>query len=300
MSVFVTIIRQELRCALRERLPQLFLFVLLIMTALSCFISWATNHTVTNVYNEVVRLHATTAPNPFTGVSALYYAHNTVIYIILIGALLAIVLGVQSILRDRKANVADLLLSRPQGIAHYLSAKLAGLLLWLFAALIISGIINWLSISVILGHMMSVADGLRLALFYLSAELFLIPFVILGLLSGIYARRETSALIAPIVLWGLLIFVLPQLGTAEHPVSLLNPIPAHIVSHGFFFEVNQAIFGPLSIGEQFKHLSGAIFNDGQVADGPGASLLILLSFGTVSMTLLLATRRQRLRASLYE
>src|SRR6202011_2729170 len=111
--LFVATIKQELLCARRERLPQILLVIFLAMVALSNFIGWATNHTVTNVYNQAVKQSLTTAPNPFTGVSPLFYARNTVVYIVLIGALLAIVLGVQSMLRDRKAKVTDLLLSRP-------------------------------------------------------------------------------------------------------------------------------------------------------------------------------------------
>jgi ABC-2 type transport system permease protein len=300
MKPFVTTMKQELLCARRERLPQVFLAVLLIMTALSCFISWATNHTVTNVYNELLRQGATTAPNPFTGVSSLYYARNTVIYIVLIGALLAIVLGVQSMLRDRKAGVIDLLLSRPLGMVTYLCAKLTGLVTWLLAALAISGFINWMSISLITGHALSGGDSARLLLFYLSAGLFLVPFVVLGLLGGVYSRRETSALIAPIVIWATMIFVLPQLGTAEHPVSLLNPVPAQIVSHGLFFQVNQTIFSPLSIGEQFKHLSSSIFQDGQTTGGLRTSLTILVGFSVVSVGILLIAKRHRMRADLYE
>src|SRR3979411_273154 len=131
MKQFIATIRQELLSAKRERLPQIFLALFLAMVAVSSFIGWATNHTVTNVYNKAVKQSITKAANPFTGVSPLYYARNTVIYIVLIGALLAIVLGVQSMLRDRKARVTDLLLSRPLNTPLYLGAKLTGLCLWL-------------------------------------------------------------------------------------------------------------------------------------------------------------------------
>ena len=300
MSQFTATIKQELLCAKRERLPQILLVIFLAMVAVSCFIGWATNHTVTNVYNEAVRQGITTAPNPFTGVSPLYYARNTVIYIVLIGALLAIILGVQSMLRDRKAKVTDLVLSRPVSAPLYLGAKLTGLSLWLLAILAVSAIINWLSISGIIGHILSSQDSGRLLLFYWVAWLFLIPFVALGLLSGLHAKRETSALLIPIVIWSILTFVIPQLGTAEHPVSLLNPVPAQIVSHGFFFQVNQTVFGPLSLTEHFKHVSGIILKDTEVSGSPLKSQIIIGSFAVISVAALLATKRSRLRNELYE
>jgi ABC-2 type transport system permease protein len=300
MEQFVATVRQELLCAKRERLPQVLLAIFLAMVAVSCFIGWATNHTVTNVYNEAVRQGITTAQNPFTGVSRLFYARNTVIYIVLIGALLAIVLGVQAALRDRKAKVNDLLLSRPVSTPVYLGAKLTGLCLWLLAILAVSAFINWLSISAIISHALSLQDSVRLLLFYAVAWLFLVPFVTLGLLSGLYARRETSALLIPIVIWSVLTFVIPQLGTAEHPVSLLNPVPAQIVSHGFFFQVNQTVFGPLSLTEHFKHVSGVILQDSQVRGSSLKSQLVVGSFAVVSVAALLGTKRTRLRNELNE
>jgi len=300
MRQFVATIKQELLCAKRERLPQVLLVIFLAMVAVSCFIGWATNHTVTNVYNEAVRQGITTAPNPFTGVSPLFYARNTVIYIVLIGALLAIVLGVQAALRDRKARVTDLLLSRPIHTPVYLGAKLVGLSVWLLAILTVSGLINWVSINAIIGHLLSLQDSLRLFTFYALSWLFLVPFVALGLLSGLYARRETSALLVPIVIWSVLTFVIPQLGTAEHPVSLLNPVPAQIVSHGFFFQVNQTVFGPLSLTEHFKYVSGTLLQDSQVSGSTTKSQIVVGSFAVVSVVALLGTKRTRLRNELNE
>lgn len=300
MNSFLATVKQELLCARRERLPQILLMIFLAMVTLSSFISWATNHTVTSVYNEAVKQHITTAPNPFTGVSPLYYARNTVIYIVLIGALLAIVLGVASMLRDRKARVTDLLLSRPFRTPIYLGAKLSGLCIWLLVILITAAMINWLSISIIIGHVLSLQDSARLLLFYAVAWLFLIPFVALGLLSGLYSRHETSALLLPIIIWSLLTFVIPQLGTAEHPVSLLNPVPAQIMSHGFFFQVNQTIFGPLSLTEHFKHVSGSLLKDTQVSGSTIKSQAVISGFVLLSVAALLGTKRTRLRNELYE
>jgi ABC-2 type transport system permease protein len=300
MKLFVATIKQELLCARRERLPQILLVIFLAMVALSNFIGWATNHTVTNVYNEAVKQGLTTAPNPFTGVSSLFYARNTVIYIVLIGALLAIVLGVQSMLRDRKAKVMDLLLSRPVSTPNYLGAKLVGLSLWILIILFISAVINWLSISTIVGHILSAQDSGRLFLFYIVAWIFLLPFICLGLLSGLYSRRETTALLIPIILWSVFTFVIPQLGTAEHPVSLLNPVPAQIASHGFFFHVNQTVFGPLSITEHFKQVSGTILKDTEVSGSSIKSQVVVGSYVVISVGALLLTKRNRLRNELYE
>lgn len=300
MNIYYAIAQHELLNARRERLPQILLVIFLVMTAVSCFIGWATNHTVTNVYNEAVHQGLTTAANPFTGVTPLYYARNTVIYIVLIGALLAIILGVQSVVRDRKARVSDLLLSRPLPTWMLLAAKLTGVALWVLTVLIVSAFINWVSISLINKHLLLLSDSLRILGFYLVAWLFLLGFCALGMLGGIYSRRETSALLTPIVIWTAITFVLPQLGTAEHPVSLLNPVPAQIVSQGFFFSINQTVFGPLSLAEHFKAAGSIILHDSEAHGSLINQLGILALFTTVCICLLLLTARQRMRSDIYE
>ncbi|MDQ6754900.1 MAG: ABC transporter permease [Actinomycetota bacterium] len=226
MNRWSAVVRQEILCISRERLPQLVLAVFLGMIAASAFIGSAAKGTVSRVYQEAVNQGLTTAANPFDGFSPLYYARNTVIYIVLIGALLAIVVGVQSTLRDRRARTADLVFSRDLPARLYLGAKLCGLGLFLLVLLAVSAVINILCIAAVSGQLLSPAGTLRMLGLYAVAWLFLIPFVCLGMLSGLYAASGTAALFVPIVIWSIIIFVLPLLGTAAEPISLLNPVAA--------------------------------------------------------------------------
>ena len=86
-----------------------------------------THTTVTSVYNEALREGATTQPNPFLSVPQLDPVKNVVVYIALIGALFAILVGVQSMLRERKSRVLNLILSRPIGMRSYVLAKFLGI-----------------------------------------------------------------------------------------------------------------------------------------------------------------------------
>jgi ABC-2 type transport system permease protein len=296
---FAATARHELRSTHRERTPQALLVVFLGMVAASSFIGWLTHRTVTRVWEETRADGLTQAANPFTDVSALYYAANVVIYVVLIGALLAIALGTTSALRGRTSGTLDLVLSRPVDTRAYLAGKLAGTAGWLGAVVVVAAVVNWLSIAVILGGVLGVEDTLRLAGFYGVAWLFLVAFLLLGLLSGIYSRRETTALLVPIATWSVLAFVLPQLGTAARPVSLLNPVPA-TPAEGGVFDVVHSLFGPLSLTEQFKTASGVLLGNDRVqgsATGAVLSIVLALVLGGV---LLLSTPRGRLRSGLRE
>ena len=103
MTSILVSARHEMLNTRRTRTAHLLLFVFIGMVVASSVIGWVTNQIVTGVYEKVLAAGLTTAPNPFTGVTPLFYARNAVIYVMLIGSLMAIVLGVQATLRDRKA-----------------------------------------------------------------------------------------------------------------------------------------------------------------------------------------------------
>lgn len=299
MSITLVAAMQEIRSLRREKLAQALLVVFVAMVSLSSFIGWLTNRNVTGIYRKVKDHGLTSAPNPFAHVAALYYLRNTVIYLVLVGALLAIVLGVASVIRDRKAHTLDLILVRPIHSRSYLLGKLIGIGLWLTMILGLVTVISWTSIAFIIGRPLTSADTGRLLLFFAMSLIFLLGFVLLGMICALYSSRETSALLLPIAIWSVITFVLPQLGTADHPVSLLNPVPA-IANQGGAFSTLNSIFSPFSITEQFKKVSSRILGNTDFVGSPTVSLsalAIVLILGTFT---LLATKRDRLRRNLYE
>ena len=299
MNTFLVSARHEMLNTRRARTAHLLLFVFIGMVIASSVIGWVTNQTVTSVYEKILADGLTTAPNPFTGVSPLYYARNAVIYVLLIGSLMAIVLGVQATLRDRKAATADLVLSRPVGSATRLLGQLAGLGVVLAAVIGISLSVSWVIISIISGAPLGWDDTARMVAFALLSWVLLTTFALLGMLSGLRSKQETTALLVPFVIWSAIAFVLPQLGTAARPVSLLNPVPA-VNPTGGYFDVVSVVTGPLSITEQFKRASSIILQDTTVTGDATSSVLILLAFLIVMTAIVVATPRNRMRSALDE
>ena len=257
-SPILVVAGQELRTARTNRLAMLLICIFIGMVLVSGFIGWVTHHTVTSVYREALREGATSAPDPFAAQHPFDLIKNTVIYVVLIGALSAILLGVQSTVGDRKAGVIDLLFSRPVSMRQYVAGKLLGIQCLTGFILALAALISWTVIFLIRGQMLSIGETGVLIGFFTLAWLFLLPFSALGFILGAVSRRETSALLVPILAWVLLVFVIPQLGTAEHPVSLLNPVPAQVVSRGPFFSFNRRVLQPVSVTDQFKNASAGL------------------------------------------
>ena len=299
MNTFLVSARHEMLNTRRARTAHLLVIVFIGMVIASSVIGWVTNQTVTSVYEKVVADGLTTAPNPFTGVPPLYYARNAVTYVLLIGSLMAIVLGVQATLRDRKAATTDLVLSRPVGSAIRLLGQLAGLGVVLAAVIGISFFVSWVIISIINGAPLGWADTGRAIAFGLLSWVLLTTFALLGMLTGLRSKHETTALLVPFVIWSAVAFVLPQIGTAARPVSLLNPVPA-VSSTGGYFDVVSTITGPLSLTEQFKRASSIVLQDTTVTGDAASSILILLAFLAVMTVVVVATPRNRMRSGLNE
>lgn len=299
MNIAFVAARHEIQSLRREKLAQALLIVFIAMVSLSSVIGWLTNRNVTGIYRKVKDQGLTTAPNPFDHVSPLYYLRNTVIYLVLVGALLAIVIGVASIIRDRKARTTDLILVRPARSHSYLFGKLAGIGIWLAMILTVVAVISWTSISIIVGKPLAAAETGRILAFFAMSLAFLLCFALLGMICAIYSFRETSALLLPIAIWSVIAFVLPQIGTADHPVSLLNPVPA-IANQSGAFSILNSIFSPFSITEQYKKVSSWILGSPDFLGNATVGFIAIAISLLLGMFILLTTKRTSLRREIYE
>lgn len=256
------IIAHELRTLAREGTFSTLLGVFSAVTLFSVFIGWSTRSTTLAIYAATVATLKAAgvshiAPNPLLGVSTLAIFNNLIIYTLLVGALLAIVIGHRSFVRDRKAGVVPLLLSRPAGRPLYIAGKLCGISAALLFVLLGMLVVSALSALFIPALHLSGGEFLSLAAFYATSFLYLAFFAALGLLFGVYMSNESLALLAPVLAWIAVVFILPELSTGQNPVSLLNPVTlAHAPrAAGAFFSSARSILNPFSLGQDYTALA---------------------------------------------
>ncbi|WP_084125345.1 ABC transporter permease subunit [Demequina sp. NBRC 110054] len=298
MSTVLTAARHELLASVRAKAPYALVAAFLGMVAASTFIGWRTSVTVTSIYDQVLADGLTTQPNPFTDVSPLYYVRNTVIYVLLIGSLMAATLGVQSALRDRRAETAALIGTRPVDGRALRAGRLLGLGLLLAALVGITQIITWISVSALVGGALTTSETLAIAGFGVLTWLLLIGFAGIGVLSGRLLRRERTALLAPVVVWAAIAFVVPQLGTAARPVSLLNPVPLPAQDSGAFSWLSQ-LLSPLAITEHFKTASAALLGSSYTGS-PLTSAIVVALFACVAVAIAILIRSDRTTGGTHE
>ncbi|MEP7223808.1 MAG: ABC transporter permease subunit [Actinomycetota bacterium] len=275
MSATVVIARQHLRFLSRSHTFLLMLVVLLGMTALSGFIGWSSHSTILRVYDETVRTLTAAGkpapPNPFAYKPRLSLLNNMIIYVPLIGALLAIVIGNMSVTGDRQAGVTRVIFSRPVGRSPYFWGKVAGSALAGAAIMAACLALSVIGLTLINHGLPTASELLRLTLFYALSGLYLLLFVLIGIVAALLTRSQSLGLFAAVAVWVLITFATPQFTSGLRPVASLNPVtdPVAVSHSGFFRATSKA--KPLAVNEQYKALSTRILSQGSdvIRAGPG-------------------------------
>jgi ABC-2 type transport system permease protein len=272
--VFKAAFKHELLSSFRSKSPQLVVTVFLVLTSISSIIGWLTVRNVTKIYNDIVSQNLTTAPNPFTNVPSLYYMRDSVIYVVLIGSLMAIILGAQASLRDRKSNADVLIKTRNVNLVHRILGQLSAVGSIIILLEIIALLTSFISIWVIQKAPLNIGAIFSLLGYGAVSAILMIAIAAIGFAFGSISKSEESSLLYPIVGWAVVTFTIPQIITSTHPVALLNPTPAVSTGTGLAQSVINGI-SPLAVMENFKAIANAILG---IDKSLQLSMVDLLSF----------------------
>ena len=263
------IAKNEIQHLFRERTFFLILTVFILISLASTYIGWASQHTVESVYQEsVITLQSigkTVPPSPFSNLPPLEIVKNMIIYVILIGSLLAITIGNSIGTKDQRAGVVRILFSKPLTKKEFLIGKALSLGLVLFAILAVSLIISAVSVAIL--SQMSVVLLLQLIEFYVVSFFYMLGFGFLGLGFGLMKRNSAIALLTPVIIWVIITFVLPEMSSALYPTSSLNPIlPQTEILNSPILSAIHNVFYPFSVSEHYRVLSSGILNLQEATD----------------------------------
>lgn len=245
----------------RQRILTLSFATLVGVTVLAGVLGWSSHQTIVGVYDEAVKLLATRSmgapPNPFLLKPVLAMFSNMVIYITMIGALVAVILGHVTIADDEANGIGRLVFSRQVTRVHYAIGKLAAAAVVLAAVLTACAVLSGAALALVNRTVPSASDVGRLAGFYVFSWVYLMLFVTVGMVTVLIARRRSLGLLSAIGVWLVVTFVFPQFTSGLRPTQSLNPIVDPVSTSQAFFRVT-ARARPYSISEQFKEASGRI------------------------------------------
>jgi ABC-2 type transport system permease protein len=220
--VIATIASHQVLSLRRQRVFLALLVTLLTMTALAGVLGWSSHQTIIRVYDEAVKLLASTGkpapPNPFLLKPTLSLLSNMVVYIPLIGALLALILGHLSIVDDETNGTGRLVFSRQITRTSYVLGKIASAAAVLAVVLAASLLVSVASLLVV-NHTIAVGDFGRLGLFYALSWLYLMVFALIGMVTVLMTRRRSIALLSAMGAWLVITFVIPQFTSGLRPTQ---------------------------------------------------------------------------------
>jgi ABC-type transport system involved in multi-copper enzyme maturation permease subunit len=282
-----TIARHQVIALRRQRVFVSMLTMLLGMTAIAGFLGWSSHRTIVGIYGEASRYFvAQGQPVPADPIGlkpALSLLSNMVIYIPLIGALLAVVLGHLSVADDESSGVGRLVFSRQITRSAYLAGKVVAAAEVL--AVIVSAciVISWTSLWIVNRSLPTGGELGRLTLFYGLSWLYLMLFAVIGMFAVLATRRRPIALLSAMGAWLVITFVVPQFTSGLRPTASLNPIVDPVSTSQTFFKIT-AKARSISVVEQYKAVSGRILETGSTESvgrtiariSPIVGLLILL------------------------
>jgi len=301
---------KDLKLLLEDKTFVLILLIFLLMSLASAYIGWSSQHIVMQVYDEaskqVIRAGKPLPPYPFASVPPLAIMKNMSIYVVLIGALLAISLGHRIAVNDRRAGVTRMLFSRSFSKQDFFAGKIIASTGMLVIALLLSMIVSAVSVALINGISLSLFSGMLI--FYAISFVYLAGFAYIGIFFGLNADNSSKAILLPLVLWIIITFALPEFASALYPTSSLNPVlPDTKVLDSPILKTFHSIAYPFSISEQYKEAAATMLGlpatDMNISSYPQRGRILLLFawlFGALGLSYYAVKDFDAAREGIYE
>lgn len=255
------VVRQQLQSLLRQRVFLAMVGILLGMTGLAGVIGWSGHSTIVRIYHQATVYLADrgqSAPaNPFDLKPTLALLSNMEIYIPLVGALLALVVGNLSMADDAATGIGRLLFSRPLARSTYVAGKAVAVGVALLATMAACGLVSVVALGLVNQSWPTGSELGRIGLFYGLSWLYLLGFALVGMVTALLTDRRPLALLGAMGVWLVVTFALPEFTSGLHPVASLNPIVDPVSTSQAFFRIT-AKARWLSLFEQYKAASSQI------------------------------------------
>jgi ABC-type transport system involved in multi-copper enzyme maturation permease subunit len=265
MQAALLIAGQSARFVLRERTVALLSGMFVVLVLISAWLGWQATATVNRIYLDAAAFLAGAGqpvpPNPVLDISPLTLMRNMSVYVSLIGALAAIVIGNRLVALDRKAGVLPLIGVRPMAVSDYALGKIGALTALILGLGVLSGIVGAATLSLLPAISVTAAQWGQLAGFFGVSALYMGAFGLFGLATGAWARSETVGLLLPVTAWLTLTFIAPQLTANLNPTAALNPISALAPppDTAFFHAMGQGL-GSVSLADAYKFASARLLD----------------------------------------
>lgn len=218
MDTVLIIARKEFRSVFRNRLFLTTALLFLAMSILSVYIGSTTKHAEMRLYQEIVdKLTAqgdTALPSP-PEIYRLTILSNLSEYVGIIGAILAVILGYNSLIEEKESGGLKLLLSRPVYRDRLLTGKLLGGAAVIGLLLSLAFLFNLLLLVLVGGVFPTAGEVGRLLAFIIMAFAYMMIFFTFAMLLSVKLKSAPQVFLISLMLWMIVSFVIPQMAETQ-------------------------------------------------------------------------------------
>jgi ABC-type transport system involved in multi-copper enzyme maturation permease subunit len=259
------IARQSTRFVMRERTVALLAVMFGVLVLISAWLGWQATATVNRIYVDAAAFLANAGqpvpPNPVLDISPLSLMRNMSVYVALIGALAAIVIGNRLVVLDRKAGVLPLIGIRPLTAQAYAWGKIGALVGLILGLIVIAALVSVGTFIALPAITVSATQWLQLIGFFGISAIYMLIFGLIGLAAGAMSRSESVGLLIPVTVWLAMTFILPQLTSNLNPTAAINPISALAPPPDtMFFHLMGQVWGSISLADAYKFGSARLLD----------------------------------------
>ena len=245
MNTSLIIARKEFHAAFRNRLFLTITLLFLGLSILSVYIGSTTKRAEMRIYNETV---ATLQADGAAVIPARPEIHtptilaNLIEYVSIVGAILAVILGTNTLSKERDSGGLKLILSRPVYRDQLLWGKWLGNTAVLATLLALVFLFNSVLLVIVGGIVPTAAELLRLFVFTLMALAYMLIFFSLAMFLSLRLNNSPNVFLVSLVVWMVFSFVLPQMAETQMVnSSVVNSISGAINQIPQDTAVSQAI-----------------------------------------------------------
>ncbi|MHB9150351.1 MAG: ABC transporter permease [Thermoleophilia bacterium] len=218
MSAVLTIAGKEIRSAYRNRMILLITVLFLALSVLSVYIGGSTKTAEVRLYNETVAMltaQGTTSLPPAPEISTLTMLGNFTEYVAIVGAILAVMLGFDSLTEEKESGGLKLILSRPVFRDTLINGKLLGN--GAIIAAILTGALGFtVALLVLVGGVWpTMSEFARLLGFTALAFVYMGFFLVTAMVLSMHMKSSASVFLVSLVIWIAAAFVIPQMAQTQ-------------------------------------------------------------------------------------
>ena len=217
MTTSLIIARKEFRAAFRNRLFLTITLLFLGLSILSVYIGSTTKRAEMRIYDaRVATLQAEGAAviPAAPEIHTLTILANLTEYVAIVGAILAVILGYNTLIEEKESGGLKLILSRPVYRDQLLVGKLLGNAAVIASLLGLVFLFNLILLVAIGGIWPTLGEVARLFTFTVMALAYMLIFLTVSLFLSIRLNNGATVFLISLTLWVLVSFVVPQIADA--------------------------------------------------------------------------------------